>query len=54
MSDEGVRGPSSGAIGRRLLPVLVQAEHSVVAMTRSAAKAVVQTGFREGLGLEGT
>jgi nucleoside-diphosphate-sugar epimerase len=29
---------ASGVIGRRLLPLLVQARHSVVAMTRSAAK----------------
>jgi 2-alkyl-3-oxoalkanoate reductase len=29
---------ASGVIGRRLLPLLVQAGHSVVAMTRSAAK----------------
>src|SRR5262245_41789449 len=29
---------ASGAIGRRLIPLLVQARHSVVAMTRSSAK----------------
>jgi uncharacterized protein YbjT (DUF2867 family) len=29
---------ASGAIGRRLIPLLVRAGHSVVAMTRSAAK----------------
>src|SRR5262245_12068100 len=29
---------ASGAIGRRLIPQLVRADHSVVAMTRSAAK----------------
>jgi nucleoside-diphosphate-sugar epimerase len=29
---------SSGAIGRRLIPLLVRAGHSVIAMTRSAAK----------------